>query len=218
MRFSQAAAFVFSAVLVPQAMGALVMTEPVASTTCSGGSACSIVFKDDGTAPTLAQIGLCQVGLFAGSTTQQTLLQQINPSFDVSTATTLSFNVDATVGPDATGVYFIRFTSATAKEPGSPLLPYQSFSAKFSLTGMTGTFNATVSAEVAGASVAGSAAATTTGSGSGLTVTTAHSSTTTSHSSSTTSSTHSNGAPRSLSAVGVAGFGALMSLILGLAL
>jgi hypothetical protein len=107
---------------------------------------------------------------------QQTPLQQIVPSVDVSTTSSVQFTPDASIGPNG-NEYFVRFESISLKDAKAPQFPALAFSAKFTMAGMTGTFNATVQAQIDGQSTApiggaptsaaassGGAAATTTGS------------------------------------------------------
>ncbi|KAG8798175.1 hypothetical protein FRC17_007544 [Serendipita sp. 399] len=140
----------------------LAVTEPVATTTCTGGQVCNIAWRDNGSSPSLSTLGLCTVALYTGGRQQQTFLQPIAfpTPIDVSTTAAIQFTVDPTVGPNDNN-YFIRFTSLNHTQTnttGSP--PYLSFSAKFILAGMTGTFNQTVLQQIAGGT-SGSASAST---------------------------------------------------------
>ncbi|KZT60030.1 hypothetical protein CALCODRAFT_493023 [Calocera cornea HHB12733] len=71
-------------------------------------------------------------------------------SVNVATTASIQFTVDPTIGPDSSA-YFIRFTSAAYHDPTTPTYPYEQFSARFTMTGMTGTFNATVQSQINGA-------------------------------------------------------------------
>jgi len=90
------------------------------------------------------------ISIYAGNAIEQTKLQSISNNTDVSAASTISFIVDPTIGPDS-NEYFIRFESLKGMNASTP---YESFSAKFTLTNMTGNFSAIVSAEIAGQSTA----------------------------------------------------------------
>ena len=96
------------------------ITNPVATTSAQGGQSVSIKWQDDNSTPTLADIGPCEIGLFAGNMQQQvrcrhsvgrawlnigmkTELQPINPSVDVSKQTSQDFTVDASIGPNSNG-------------------------------------------------------------------------------------------------------------------
>jgi len=138
--------------LAPQALATIFITEPVLSTTCTAGSVCNVRWNDDGNAPTLSTIGASSVGLYVGSVQQQTLLQDITDSIDVSTASSVQWTPDANVGSNG-NFYFVRFSSLALKDTTNVNFPYQSFSAKFTLNGMTGTFNSTVQSQINGATV-----------------------------------------------------------------
>jgi hypothetical protein len=135
----------------------LYVTEPVASTICSANVNCVITWNDDGTTPALGTIGPCSIALYTGGMQQQTFLQSISPSTDVSQVATVSYLPDPTVGPDG-AFYFIKYTSLSYMDPTNPTYPYTAYSSKFTLNGMTGTFNASVEAQISGAASATSAA------------------------------------------------------------
>lgn len=59
---------------------------------------------DDGTTPTVAQIGVCSIDLYTGSATQQTFLQNLAASVDVSKASTVVATIDPTVGQSGTSM------------------------------------------------------------------------------------------------------------------
>jgi len=112
---------------------------------------------DDGSSPNLTAFGPANVGLWVGSTTQQTQLQTIG-NVDVSTVSQLSWTPDASVGANY-NAYFIRFTSVNLKDPNQTAINAneEAFSAKFTLTGMTGTFNSSIQAEISGSAASGAA-------------------------------------------------------------
>ncbi|KAI0827283.1 hypothetical protein BC628DRAFT_1368658 [Trametes gibbosa] len=140
----------------------LFITSPVASTTWTAGQQATISWQDDGKSPSLADLGSCKVSLYVGSQTQQTLVQQVVTDVNVGTTNSIVFTPDASVGENGP-YYFIRVDSNVAKDATNPANPAQAFSAKFTMAGMTGTFDATVKAEIgaaaAGASDASSASA-----------------------------------------------------------
>ncbi|TFY63730.1 hypothetical protein EVG20_g6197 [Dentipellis fragilis] len=141
----------------PVALGKIFTTAPVASTNWQAGQQFSVTWQDDGSAPNLQAFGLADVGLYAGSQSQQTLLQDIG-NVDVSTTNSVQFTPSASVGPNGAS-YFIRFTSVNLKDPNAPTFPAQAFSAIFTLSGMTGQFNASVQAQIAGSAAPASAPA-----------------------------------------------------------
>jgi len=195
----------FVAAFVPQALAKLYITSPVAGTICQAGKPCNVTWNDDGTQPTLGQIGPCDVGLYIGSQTTQIKLQDLG-SIDVSKQSTSSFNADPTVGGDSP-LYFLRFTSLSLQD-GTSNYNYESFSAKFELTGMTGTFNSTEQSlmtaptSAIGSSTSSPLTATTPGS-SPLTATGNHNGTTTSGTGKPTG-TSSHSTPSSTSSKGAA--------------
>jgi len=128
-------------------------TSPVASTTFTGGQATNITWQDDGTSPNLSALGPCSISIYAGNSQQQTSLQTISPSTDVSQSSSISFTPDATIGPNA-NEYFIRFQSLGLMDATSPQYPALAFSAKFTMAGMTGTFSAAVQSQIDGQSTA----------------------------------------------------------------
>jgi hypothetical protein len=149
MRFSSVAALL---AVASTASAELYLTSPVGSTSCQAGQPCNIAWSDDGNTPNLESIGLCDLGLFVGSVAQQVQVQHISDGIDVSKNAQLAFTPEANGGGSGS-FYFIRFTSKTLASTANPQYPYQSFSAKFTITGMTGTFNSTVQSMIDGATV-----------------------------------------------------------------
>jgi len=198
------------AAVTPQAVAELFTTNPTATTVCNAGQSCAITWNDDGVAPALAAIGPCSIGLYAGSAQQQTILQLITASLDVSTTATVAFTPDATVGPDYNG-YFIKFISLGLKNPVGSATPYEQFSAKFTLSGMTGTFNSTVQSEISGASVPPTSTPGSTSSASKISTTTTPASV--SKSSTTASATKTSGASKSFKGVGLGIVGGVMAAL-----
>jgi len=200
------------AALAPLAHATVFVTHPTNAVSIPAGQPFTITWIDDGKTPNLTAFGPCTVGLYVGSVTQQTQLQSIG-NVDVSTVAQLSWTPDATVGPNFDS-YFIRFTSVSLKDPNQTAIsaPEEAFSAKFSLTGMTGTFNSTIQAEISGSASSGAAstaAATAKSTPSGTTATAASTVKPNSAASSAAGSSKSNGAghmvaPHVLGATGVA--------------
>ncbi|KAL4253404.1 hypothetical protein ABKN59_003859 [Abortiporus biennis] len=152
-----AGALLALAAIASSAQAALFTTAPVGSTSWAAGQPQTITWQDDGSAPTLQQFGAAKVTIGVGNTISQTQLQLITASVDVSTTAAITFTPDPSVGPNG-NFYFVRFESINLKDATTPQYPALAFSAKFALTGMTGTFNSTVQAQADGSS---SAAATT---------------------------------------------------------
>jgi hypothetical protein len=155
------------AAIAPLVHATVFMTNPTASASIPAGKPYSITWQDDGKAPNLTAFGPATVGLFVGSPTVQTQLQQIG-NIDVSKVNTISWNVDPTVGPNYDS-YFIRITSVDLKDPNQTQFNAEAFSAKFTLSGMTGTFNSTVQAVISGSAASGAASTAAATSGSGAT-------------------------------------------------
>jgi hypothetical protein len=140
---------------LPQAFATVFITSPTDSTTCHGGQPCQLAWSEDkaNTPPLLADWGPTSVGIWVGSQQQQTQLQLIQDGVNVATTGSITFTPDPSIGPNDS-VYFIRFTSDATKDPANPQFNVESFSHKFTLDNMSGQFNATVAAQIAGASSA----------------------------------------------------------------
>ncbi|KAJ7507341.1 hypothetical protein B0H11DRAFT_1971304 [Mycena galericulata] len=159
--FSPSSAVVALA-LASSAYAALSFTAPTAAIGFTGGQTANITWVDDGSVPSLQDFGLAKASIYTGNSQQQTSLQLINPSIDVSNPLFLVFTPDPTIGPNG-AEYFIRFESLSLKDNTDTAIPALAFSHLFTLSGMTGTFNASVQAEINGQSTApigGSAAST----------------------------------------------------------
>lgn len=118
---------------------------------------------DDGNTPTVASVGPCTIDLYTGSMTVQTKLQNLAASVDVSKTSSISATIDPTVGQSGL-YYFVRFTSLGLKDATNSAYYYEAFSAKFTINSMTGTFSASVLAELAANSTTSSTAAAASGS------------------------------------------------------
>ncbi|EIM87499.1 uncharacterized protein STEHIDRAFT_78462 [Stereum hirsutum FP-91666 SS1] len=154
--FGYATALILAAA-APSALATVYVTAPVASTSWAAGSSVTLTWQEDGTTPSLGDFGPASIGIYVGNVNEQTLLQTISDSLDVSNATSIDFTPDASIGADS-DAYFIRFQSISAMDDTSAY-HVQAFSSKFTMTGMTGTFNATVLAEMS-STASGSASST----------------------------------------------------------
>jgi hypothetical protein len=148
----------FSKVLVVLAVASaafatVFVTAPIATTTYTAGQSAVVQWQDDGNAPTLAAFGPSMISIYVGNAQQQTSLQTLNASVDVSQVSSINFVPDASIGPDSSE-YFIRFQSISLKDATQPQYPALAFSAKFTLTGMTGVFSPDVIAQIQGQSTA----------------------------------------------------------------
>jgi len=166
------------------------VTEPVASTTYSGGKPGAVVsWTGSDKDPTLAVFGPAKISIYVGNAIQQTNLQVLSNSTDVSKTSSITFTPDPTIGPSGSE-YFIRIESISGRDSTST--PFESFSAKFTLDSMTGTFPASVQAEISGQSTAplgGQTTSGTTGPTSTPSLTTSTAATKPTSTSSTTSAT-----------------------------
>ncbi|TDL28002.1 hypothetical protein BD410DRAFT_680260, partial [Rickenella mellea] len=147
------ASSLISLALAGSAFATVFVTSPIASTSCSSKSPCTVSWKDDGNAPTLQQFGPAKISVYVGNAQQQTPLQLIVPSTDVSTSNSVIFTPDPTIGPNS-NAYFVRFESLGFKDPANPQFPALAFSAKFTLTDMTGTFSPAVQSQIDGQTTA----------------------------------------------------------------
>jgi len=145
--------FAFAFTLLPRAFATVSMTSPVATTTCQAGQPCKITWIDDGKAPSLTDFGLASIGVWVGSVNSQSEVQHIQDGVNVATTAEVDFTVDPSIGPNF-NKYFVRFTSAAAKDPNNPQFNVEAFSAMFTLSGMSGQFNQTIQDQINGASTA----------------------------------------------------------------
>ncbi|KAI5118908.1 hypothetical protein M0805_004684 [Coniferiporia weirii] len=122
------------ATLLPLSRASLFITHPYAGITCHGGSACSLTWADDGNAPLLSAIGVCDIALYQGT---DTIVQQLAAGIDVSQTHELPFTPDADAGPNSDS-YWIKVTALSARDPNSPSNAYTSYSGFFTLDGMSG--------------------------------------------------------------------------------
>jgi len=141
------------AVLAAPAFASVFPTAPVENTSWSAGKEQTITWQDDSNSPSAADFGPARVGIYAGNRDQQTMLMLISDNVDMATTKSIVFTPNASIGPNSKQ-YFIRFDSLNLKAAGAPQYPAQAFTAKFELTDMTGTFNATVQSQIDGASTA----------------------------------------------------------------
>jgi hypothetical protein len=125
------------------------LVQPIATTVFNGGQQATVQWQESGSAPSLAQFGPAKISIYTGNSQQQTSLQLLNANIDVSTASSLTFTVDPTIGPNS-DQYFIRVESLSFKDPAQPNFPALAFSAKFTLANMSGTFSADVLAQISG--------------------------------------------------------------------
>ncbi|KAG1886782.1 hypothetical protein F4604DRAFT_1675628 [Suillus subluteus] len=187
---------IISLALAASALANVFITSPVGSTTFTAGQQATVSWQDDGTSPNLTSFGPALIGIYTGNADQQV---------------------------DSTFSSFVRFTSISLTDATNPQYPAEAFSAKFTMTGMTGTFNSTIQAEINGQSTAPiGVPATSSSSASGTMVTVATTSaagatfgsTTTPSTSSTSATATSTGAAGKIGVTGITCFvGAAASLL-----
>ncbi|KAJ7901709.1 hypothetical protein B0H14DRAFT_2668147 [Mycena olivaceomarginata] len=144
--------FSLSSAVVTLALTSSATTSPTQTLGFTGGQPATITWIDNADQPPLASFGLAKVSIYAGNSKDQTSLQTISESVDVTTMS-LGFTPDASIGPNGSQ-YFIRFESLTNKDPNDPSIPLLAFSHVFTLSGMTGVFNAQVQSQIDGQSTA----------------------------------------------------------------
>ncbi|CAE6486994.1 unnamed protein product [Rhizoctonia solani] len=215
MRASSIVALV--AALAPAALASPYFTAPVGGTTCQAGQPCEITWQDDGKAPDLATFGDCNVAVFVGSQFQQTMVQNLAVT-NAQTAKTVQFVPDPSVGEDSSS-YFIKMVSINTADPTAAQYKATAYSAMFTLKGMTGKFNETIKAQIAGTGASSSAApsvAATSAAGSSSMTKAAATSTTSAHNSTATGSGTSNNATNAngASSVAVASMGVFGATVL----
>ncbi|KAF9029556.1 hypothetical protein BDZ89DRAFT_1065341 [Hymenopellis radicata] len=179
--------------LVSTVVADVYITFPVSGSSMSGGSPYNLTWMDDGAGTyALSDFGAAQFSIAVGGTSEQVCFYVVDSrhwsDIDVSTTSMFEFTVDASIGGDSDG-YFIRVDSNNLTDSDNNGYAMQSFSAKYTMDGMTGTFNSTMEALIADSTSTTEVATSTT---------TKHTSTSTRTSTSTStasssSSTDSNG-------------------------
>ncbi|KAG5331664.1 hypothetical protein C0989_007612 [Termitomyces sp. Mn162] len=189
--------------LSASALGNVFITSPTASTTFVAGQQATINWQDDGMTPSLKDFGPAKVSVYAGNAQQQTSLQLVIPSVDVSTTQSIQFTPDP----------FIRVESLNLKDSAAPQYPALAFSAKFTLNGMTGTFSNAVIDQINGQSTAPLAGATSAAAPVSKATTSPSLTTSTSHA--TSSATKSSASPTTTSNAAFHMKGSWVGIILG---
>ncbi|KAI9634690.1 uncharacterized protein MKK02DRAFT_12669, partial [Dioszegia hungarica] len=129
--------------LAQSALAGVYVTAPVTGASVIGGQTLTVRWADDGNSPSVSAVGPCSVDVYVGSKTSQFKVQNLAASVDVSKTSSLVATIDPSIGTTGTW-YFVRFTSLGLKDSAMPQYNYQAYSARFTLNGMTGTFNQTV--------------------------------------------------------------------------
>ncbi|ORY88130.1 hypothetical protein BCR35DRAFT_289370 [Leucosporidium creatinivorum] len=129
------------ALLVSSTTASIYTIKPTAKDSFKGGKSFTVTWTADSgdsatTTPLASKFGQTSVGIYTGSSSQQTLCQDLG-IVDPSKVQELKITVDAKAGPDSS-LYFIRYESLNNTDStGTPLL---AFSSRFTLTGMKGSF------------------------------------------------------------------------------
>ncbi|TVY92983.1 Cell wall synthesis protein [Lachnellula willkommii] len=137
MRFK--GALVFLATLAPLASAVPVFSSPAAAASVPGGTSFTVEWKDDGSAPALADLSTYQLFLYSGSGTSPTQLYAAASNGVYTTGNSVAVTVPVGVGGSTTNAYFFGLMS-TATAGGT----ITTYSSRFTLTGMSGTFPAAV--------------------------------------------------------------------------
>ncbi|THV05735.1 hypothetical protein K435DRAFT_744669 [Dendrothele bispora CBS 962.96] len=148
--FSKAAAL---SLFASSAFATVFITSPTQSIGFTGGQQATISWQDDGKSPSLADFGDAKVSIYTGNANQQTLLQEVTSGVNVATTASIQFVPDASIGPNGDN-YFIRVESLNLKDSANTAFPALAFSSRFTMSGMSGTFNATIQAQIDGQSTA----------------------------------------------------------------
>jgi len=154
------------------ALANVFITDPTATSTINGGDKYTIKWMDDGKSPKLEDFGMAKISIYVGNAKQQTSLQ-LAGNVDVSKEQSLEFTPDPSIGPNGSE-YFIRVESVNLKDAAAPQFPALAFSAKFTMSGMTGKFSDDILKQIAGQTTApiGGSTASSTGAPSSATLTT----------------------------------------------
>ncbi|TVY43680.1 Cell wall synthesis protein [Lachnellula subtilissima] len=123
-------ALVFLATLAPLASAVPVFSSPAAAASVPGGTSLTVEWKDDGTAPAIADLASYQLFLYSGSGTDPTQLYAAASNGVYTTGNSAVVTIPV--------AFFGLMSTATA---GGTITTYSS---RFTLTGMTGTFAAAV--------------------------------------------------------------------------
>ncbi|KDN51311.1 hypothetical protein K437DRAFT_221710 [Tilletiaria anomala UBC 951] len=142
MLLKNIAALFFTAAAVSQpVLSTIIVTQPVASTNGKGGQKLSIEWNDDGKSPKLSSDwGRINIFLATGSQNVQFKLEQLATNLAPG-LTSFRPTISKNAGPNAIKEYFLRFEGTKLQANG---IPPMAFSARFTLTGMSGSFNSTI--------------------------------------------------------------------------
>jgi len=132
-------ALVFLATLSPLASAVPVFTSPAAAAPVPGGTSFTVEWKDDGNPPALADLQGYQLFLYSGSGSDPQQLYAAASNGVFSSGNSVAVTVPVGVGGSTTNAYFFGLMS-TATAGGT----ITTYSSRFTLTGMSGTFDPAV--------------------------------------------------------------------------
>jgi hypothetical protein len=140
--------------LSSSALATVFITNPTASTTFSAapGKQATVTWQEDGQAPTLKDFGDAKVSIYVGNAQQQTS-KQLVATTNVAATNSVTFSIDPSMG-ESSDQYFIRMESVNCKDPKNPQYPCLAFSAKFTISDMTGAFTVEEKQQIAGQTTA----------------------------------------------------------------
>ncbi|KUJ19124.1 uncharacterized protein LY89DRAFT_706012 [Mollisia scopiformis] len=136
MRFSSGLLFLVAS--APLAIAYPEFTVPAAGASVPGGTAFTVTWKDSGSAPSNADLTTYTLFLFSGSNATPQQLYQLAAS-TIAAGSTVSVTVPLGTGGATTNAYFLGMLSVASA--GGTIWTY---SDRFTLTGMTGSFSAAV--------------------------------------------------------------------------
>ncbi|TVY71307.1 Cell wall synthesis protein KRE9 [Lachnellula suecica] len=132
MRFS--GALVVLATLAPFASAVPIISSPAAGASLPGGAAIKVTWADDGVAPAISALTTYQIFLYSGANASPAQLWA-SPAASFTAGNSASITIPLGTGGSTTNAYFLGLQS-TATAGGT----VTTYSSRFTLTGMTGSF------------------------------------------------------------------------------
>ncbi|KAF4636312.1 hypothetical protein G7Y89_g1784 [Cudoniella acicularis] len=123
----------------PFAIAIPTFSSPTSDFSVAGGTAFTVTWTDDGTAPSIADLTTYTLHLYAGTSTTNSVVWSA-PDGSFASGSSITITIPATTSGSSPDAYFFGMVSTAA---GGTVTTY---SPRFSLTGMTGVFPATVQA------------------------------------------------------------------------
>lgn len=138
MRPSNSGALAVLFASIPSVFADVKFTAPAAGASVKGGTVFTVTWTDSGVAPSISDLTSYTWGLYSGSNTAPVQLLAL-PAAAFAAGNTATVTVPITTGGATTNAYFIGMISTAAA--GGTVTNY---SPRFTLTGMTGIFPASV--------------------------------------------------------------------------